>query len=101
MCGMWCTTSTKRKKLRTWWLVLLNSYNWYDLTHVRTFGAQVQKMFLVKHLWAVMHHSNIWYKVMQMWAFGAQLAKIERTFPRGGIVFNNSQIWRKIVLAVD
>ncbi len=89
--GMGCTTSTKGKKLRTWWLVLLNNYNWYELTHVTTFGAQVQKMFLVKHLWALMHHSNIWYKVTQMWACGAQLAKIERTFARGGIVFNNTR----------
>ena len=32
---------------------MLNKYNCYNLTHVRTFGAQVQKMFLVKHIWAL------------------------------------------------
>ena len=80
---------------------MLNNYNWYELAHVTTFGAQVQKMFLVKHLWALMHHYNILYKVMQMWACGAKLPKIEKTFARGGIVFNNSQIWQKVVLAVD
>ena len=80
---------------------MLNNYNWYEIAHVTTFGAQVQKMFLVKHLWALMHHSNIWYKVTQMWACGAQLVRIEPTFASAEIVFNNSQIWQKIVLAVD
>ena len=32
---------------------MLNNYSWYDITHVRTFGAQVQKMFIVKHVWAL------------------------------------------------
>ena len=32
---------------------MLNNYNWNELAHVTTFGAQVQKMFLVKHVWAL------------------------------------------------
>ena len=49
---------------------MLNKYNWYDLTHVRTFGAQVQKMFLPKHVWALtapLHHLLQSYANVGLW----------------------------------
>ena len=49
---------------------MLNNYNWYDLTHVRTFGAQVQKMFLVKHDWALiapLQHMVQSYAILGLW----------------------------------
>ena len=49
---------------------MLNNYNWFDLTHVRTFGAQVQKMFLPKHVWALtapLHHLLQSYANVGLW----------------------------------